>query len=125
MALVTLSIVLVFVASLFSREPPRPISLGTDTYFYGRIEAGEKFGVQIGQSSEQAKHILARKEIRYVDSADCNDSLKWALDCHTGEVFDKYLIEKLGREGLIFIQVADQKVVAIAWDLHLLPNIDL
>jgi GH24 family phage-related lysozyme (muramidase) len=54
----SLAAILLLVPLAGCARTPYPIPVGTDTFFYGYINQGEKFGVKIGQSREEAESAL-------------------------------------------------------------------
>ncbi len=103
----------------------RPISLGTDTDYRGYLTQGQRFGVAIGQSREQAKQTLIKSGFEYAGVVDCSYwRLKETIDCRSGDQSDAYSLRNTFRHGELYVSFADDKVTAIIWSFYLLPYVD-
>ena len=106
---------------------PKPIPPGTNTYYYGYIKTGGKFGVLIGQNREAAKGGLLDNGAEFGGVIDCgHERLKETIDCSSIDEVDVYILFwkfPTFREGQVYVFIEDDKVAAIAWSLRLLPEI--
>ncbi len=103
----------------------RPIKPGTDTYYSGYITQGWKFGVEIGQSREDAKQTLTKGGFLYRGTVDCSyGPLNETIECHSDQKSDAYNLRKTFRQGELYVSFADDKVTSIVWSFNLLPSID-
>lgn len=101
-------------------EQPRPIPLGTDQSYYGRIEKGQKFGISVGQSESEASLILLKKEFRDDGVWECDFTLQQLLACNEGELFRIFRRRDLLKDGSIYLHLIDGEVSSIAWQFQLM-----
>jgi len=112
----------------------QPVPMGTDTYYDGYINKGDKFGVRIGESREAAHALMIQHNEFYpatdalgnkkYDHYTCDATWQQYVACKPGETFDYYRKRDLGRDGRIFIFLKDDRVTAIYWDTSFLGTID-
>lgn len=100
-------------------EQPRPIPLGTDRAYYGYIDQGEKFGVRIGQSRDEAQDILVAGGARDDGEWNCNYNLKELFSCKEGDVFDLYSYRKFMKDGTVYLKISEGKISEIGWRFQL------
>lgn len=124
--------------SACTEGPKYPLPSGTDTYFDGYINKGEKLGVKIGDDRMDVRKRLSGRYEYYqafeddlgnirADHDTCDEQWrKYYVLCQPGEMFDYYRIRDFGRNGrmLVFFD-KNQKVTAIHWDTSFWGTIDL
>ena len=106
-------------------KSPTPIPPGTDTYFYGYLTEGGKFGVKIGDGVEGVKYHIRK----YSSTSDALDECKVGFshkfsNCKKGELIGYYRVRKPLRDGFIYVIYRDNKAVGIAWKFDWLPPMD-
>ncbi len=104
---------------------PKPIPVGTNSYYYGRIDAGSKFGVTVGDTRETARARMTKAGYAYNADIGCENFFKDISGCAGDERADSYSLKEAVRHGNIDLQYRDGRVVAILWDFNLLPSVDL
>lgn len=98
------------------QQQPRPMPIGTDTYKYGYIEIGRRFGVSIGDDREEARLSLLNAGYDFAGSTLCEDSaLRVEIACVNGDLFDVYNHhEGLGHKT-IYLLISNESVFRIGW----------
>ncbi len=106
-------------------KSPTPIPPGTDTYFYGYLTEGGKFGVKIGDSLAKARGTLPEKYYYYYTSEKCDSRLMRSLSiCKHAQLIDGFGVSKILKNGHILILYRNDMVIGIAWEFDWLPPMD-
>ncbi len=98
---------------------PRPIPAGTDQSYFGHIEEGEKFGVSIGMSQEEAIRILTLKGLRDDGFGACTYYLEQIVGCAEEDRIHLLRRREFLKDGSIYLRIANGQVAAIAWSFQL------
>ena len=106
---------LLMTTALAACEQPRPIPPGTDRFYYGHLVEGEKFGVSVGMSQDEAVRILTARGLRDAGLGGCTYSLTQRIGCDANEEIYIFLQKDFGRDGLIYLKIIDGFVDSIAW----------
>ena len=104
-----------------ARAETRPIAVGANTYWYGHIVKGARFGVRIGDTRETARRTL-EKTFRYDNALGCGPYAREVIACADGDDIDFYRIQELFRDGTIFVTFVRGRVSAIAWTSELINS---
>ncbi len=114
----------ILLAALFigACSQPSPVPNETDTYFYGRISSGEKFGVLIGHGNDVASGVLTEKKYRDDGMYTCSTSLKKITGCIERDVYHIFRVIKPLKDGSIYLEIDSGKVTEIAWDFDLIET---
>ena len=100
------------------------MTLGQDTYYYGRIDSGTKFGVKIGEARSKVKASVD-KSLEFSSTAGCESTLKKIIECTGAVESDVFYLDTTFRHGFATILYdADSRVSEIVWDFNMLPVID-
>ncbi len=101
-------------------KPHYPIPAGTNHLYDGYVVQGGKFGVHIGDTPAQVQATLTRAGNRYDGIDHCASYPKEILGCRTSDTWEIYRVQKLLKDGDIFIKYENGRAVAIAWDFDLI-----
>lgn len=94
---------------------------GTDTYFYGYIPQGTKFGATVEDARLAAQAILAKQGFRFAGTADWADTnLRSEIGCSRGAKFDAYHKHRGLGYDTVFLEVREERVAMIGWSIQLL-----
>jgi len=96
-------------------EQPRPIPPGTDRFYYGHLLEGEKFGVSIGMSQEEAVRVLTTQGFGHVRLLGCTAYASEIISCDLNDAIHNFRQKKFGRDGTVFLKIVDDRVESIAW----------
>ena len=102
---------------------PNPIPVGTDTIFYGNIRNGEKFGIHVGEGRAAAMSVLDKHGLRYDGQFGCNYTVQALFACKSG-IHASFRVDEIARHGEVYIEIKNDKVLSIGWELSMLPYID-
>lgn len=101
-------------------EAPAPIPPGTDTYFYGYIIEGEKFGIKVGDSSAEVEKKINPVFFGDETLTECGHNLLILIgNCDANTMVNCYFVDKIPRYGFIFILFEGDTVAGIAWQFDL------
>lgn len=104
---------------------PAPLTPGKSGIWEGYIVEGERFGIQIGDSREQALTALKARGYKARDYGDpCDEYYMSLADCSAMESLIRVRVVRLGWDGRIHIGFRDGRVVAIIWRGTLRPYLD-
>jgi hypothetical protein len=107
---------------------PQPIPPGTDTYFYGYIVKGEKFGIKVGDSRDEVERKISLKKFfgdEDLEVGKCERGISLKINgCGKDVKVGYYRVKKPLRDGFIYIIYRDKKVVSIVWEFDWLPPMD-
>jgi hypothetical protein len=118
-----LSLCIAIVLGACSRTP-NPIPIGADTYYYGNLVSGERFGVDVGYPDAAARRALAANHWKYVGEFECDYTLKTLFACRTGERYGEFTADRFWRHGSVYLKIEGNQVRQIGWSFSLLPYID-
>jgi hypothetical protein len=103
---------------------PRPVSVGVDTYFYGNVDHGEKFGVSVGMPDLEAQKILTARKFRFDGKFACDFALRSVFGCKPGQSYNSFIVNELLKNGGVYLESRRSRVIAIGWSFNLLPYMD-
>ena len=112
---------------LFSSCAPTsgPVPLGTDTYFYGNMDRGQKFGVRVGDTLSKAKSSLVEAGFAYYSDGKCGYAVEQVMGCRGGDTYSAFGLDSWYKHGEVFLATRNGQVLAIGWKLYFLPRVDL
>lgn len=96
-------------------DQPRPIPPGTDRVYYGHLLEGEKFGISVGMSQEEAVRILTAQGFGHVGLLGCTAYAREVIDCNSSDAIHSFRRRKIGRHGTVFLNIVDDRVDSISW----------
>ena len=122
--------------ALLNPRIPERIEIGVSKPYYGYIDHGRAFGVDVGMSRAASRRVLTEQGQDPPDEAVCDTKDRFA--CEVGAAYDDYywsanvpsahnasIKASSGmKHGWIAIFIKDDKVVAIGWSFYNV-NIDL
>jgi hypothetical protein len=126
-ALIVMAALLSFGFLFFlSASQPTPIPTGTNTFYYGNIVRGARFGVRIGDHLADASAALRKYGLKYEPvSAGCEYDEQRLEGCKPSQRYEVFFINKFVWHGRVFLEVRNSRVISIVWSAYLLPYIDL
>ncbi|MDB5468781.1 MAG: hypothetical protein JWR84_341 [Caulobacter sp.] len=113
-------------AALLCVAADKPMKPGTSNPYNGYITSGGRFGVRIGDSVEQAD-IALRKHLKVKfnnENYRCDFRLKRHVACEGMQQIGFYYISETFRNGELFVESRDGKVVSMIWRMQLRPYLD-
>lgn len=119
-----ISLTLVMFPMMACSQTPNPIPRGTDTFYYGHIDSGEKFGVKVGDGRADAQRKLGGK-FHYAGESRCGYRVKLLVGCLDDFTGDIFRVKQFLRDGIIVLEIRSDKVAAVIWDFTALPTVDL
>jgi len=115
--------VLVLALGVSGCSPPRwPMAVGTDAYFIGRLQAGRKFGVGVGEGAPSARAALLARKLDYAGRFACTTEIARAAGCDRASTYDQYFVDSLTRHGLVWLQLRNERVYGIIWVTQPIPE---
>ena len=96
-------------------DQPRPIPPGTDRFYYGHLVEGEKFGVSVGMSQEEAVRILTERGLRDAGPYGCTYSIAQRSGCGESDLMHLFRQKDFGRDGIVYLKIIDERVDSISW----------
>jgi hypothetical protein len=112
-SIIRVSTILAMSATISCSRDIGQISPGTNTYYNGNINYGEKFGVAIGD------HIPVEKPIdpslHFVASVECNAQIDHITGCIVKEKFLLYEINGKNRKGELYLRIRGDRVASLIW----------
>ena len=125
--MITASILCLLVAATGGcAKTPYPVPEDANTYYYGNIVIGSKFGARIGDSPDVARRAIYVEGGERYDGVDnhCDYYLKRLTDCDTYTSIEAFHVDKLTRRGNVYLLYRNNVLTKIVWDLYLSPYID-
>lgn len=101
--------------ALAACEQPRPIPPGTDRFYYGHLVEGEKFGVSVGMSQDEAVRILIAQGLRDDGLRGCTYYTAQVIGCDASDAIHLFRQENFGRDGVVYLKISDDRVEFISW----------
>lgn len=95
-----------------------PLTVGSDTFFYGRVVQGQAFGVRIGEPWVQARRALAAQGIPYLGGA-CDFIARQMVGCEPATPLAAFAVNGRLRRGTLLLELDGGRVRRIAWSLYL------
>jgi hypothetical protein len=105
-------------------KDPGKIPIGTDTFYYGNLDHGGKFGVNIGDSEPQFDGAIRTRGFTYEGVFGCTYTINVALGCQPRDTYAIYIASQWYKHGGLYIRIHHNKVAQIAWEFYLFPYID-
>ena len=95
-----------------------PIATGTNTFYFGHLTRGEKFGVRMGEPAALATQQLASKKITYIGPA-CDFAASQIVRCAASSAIASYAYSGTLRRGTLVLELSGEQVSGIAWSFYL------
>jgi hypothetical protein len=95
-----------------------PIAPGTDTFYFGHLTRGAKFGVRVGESAELARQQLASNRTLYV-GPNCDFAASQIVRCVAASAIATYAFSGPLRRGTLVLELDGNRVRGIAWSFYL------
>lgn len=96
-------------------EQPRPIPPGTDRIYYGHLLEGEKFGVSVGMSQEEAVRILVAQGLRGGGQYECTSSTLYYTSCNESSVVHAFRRADFLKDGMVYLEIKEGVLCSISW----------
>lgn len=114
--------ILLSVCYILSSKRELPIRAGTDRWFYGRIEQGRKFGIEVGKPLRLGKGGLNTSSMKFVSNGDCSGTFRVLSGCKKLYNYKYYEIREFLYYGQLFIEYDEDRIVrSITWNADIFP----